>query len=80
MSIWKEIKDDYSEDMPDGTMKTHIDAWETEDDNEEGKVIATVQNGVVTYIDERAKEDKEAQEVINIIKDNQSFHLIEKKD
>ncbi|MBM3417286.1 MAG: hypothetical protein FJY17_00005 [Bacteroidetes bacterium] len=63
-SIWTEIRDDFEED---GVV--YIDAWTTSDDNEEGKVIAKVkENGEVIYLDERAKKDSLAQEVINDVK------------
>lgn len=65
MSIWGEIRNDFIDD--DGIA--HIDAWLTDDDNEEGVVIARVNTdtGVVLYLDERAKTDSLAQEMINEI-------------
>lgn len=44
----------------------HIDAWETEDSNEEGKVIAkvSIKTAKVEYIDPRAMTDSYAQEMI----------------
>lgn len=68
--IWAEIKNDFEEVLESvGKRVIHIDAWETEDDNEEGKVIAKViqsksGNIYVEYMDERAKVDTLAQEVI----------------
>ena len=63
-AIWVEIRDDFEEDGV-----TYIDAFTTSDDNEEGKVIAKVKsNGEVTYLDDRAKTDSLAQEVINDVK------------
>lgn len=60
--IWGEIRSDYTEDE---TGITHIDAWVTGDDDEEGKTIATIDDfGNVKYVDERAKSDQYAQEVI----------------
>lgn len=61
-SIWSQISNDFEDN---GFV--HIDAWTTEDDNEEGKVIAKIDmiTAEVTYIDERAKTDKNAQEAIN---------------
>jgi hypothetical protein len=63
-AIWVEIRDDFEEDGV-----TYIDAFTTSDDNEEGKVIAKVKsNGEVIYLDDRAKTDSLAQEVINDVK------------
>ena len=57
-----EIRADYYDEKE---KKYHIDAWETEDDNEEGKVIAKVDNkGLVEYLDERAENDPYVQEVV----------------
>lgn len=60
--IWSEIRNDFEDD---GFV--HIDAWTTSDDNEDGRVIAkiNIETGEVTYLDERAKTDKIAQEAIN---------------
>lgn len=62
--IWKEIRTAYEED---GVL--FVDAWKTEDDNEEGTVIAKIfregSSARITYLDERAKDDTYAQEVIN---------------
>ena len=60
-NIWSEIRDDFEDE---GYI--HIDAWISGNDNEEGKVIAKVRisDNDVTYLDERAKTDKYAQEVI----------------
>jgi superfamily II helicase len=67
--IWAEIRNDFEESNELGERVICIDAWETEDDNEEGKIIAKViqsksGNAHVEYIDERAKVDTLAQEVI----------------
>lgn len=60
--IWAEIHDDFEDE---GFI--HIDAWTTADDMEDGKVIAKINvlTKEVIYIDERAKTDGFAQEVIN---------------
>lgn len=62
--IWKEIRAEYEED---GVV--FVDAWKTEDDNEQGTVIAKIfkegESARITYLDERAKLDIYAQEVIN---------------
>jgi hypothetical protein len=58
---WSEVKSDFTDE--DGTV--FIDAYLTEDDNEEGKVIAKVKpNGSVEYLDNSAKSDAYAQEII----------------
>lgn len=61
--IWKEIRTDYEEDAV-----LFIDAWESECDDEQGKVIAKVfkegEYAKVSYLDERAKFDTSAQEII----------------
>lgn len=69
MSIWGEIRNDFTDD----DNITHIDAFLTDDDNEEGKVIATVNlnTGEVQYKDERAKTDTYAQEMINELLEDQ---------
>ena len=60
-SIWAAINYDYIDDD-----YIFFDAWETEDDNEDGEVIAKIDiiSGNVLYIDNRARNDKYAQEVI----------------
>jgi hypothetical protein len=63
--IWSELRNDFEDD--NGTI--FIDAWLTNDGNEEGKVIAKVSKNeegqvVVDYLDERAKTDPSAQEII----------------
>lgn len=63
MSIWSEIRNDFFDDI-DGVIC--IDAWETDDGDEEGVTIATVNIATykVDYNDKRAKRDVYAQEVI----------------
>jgi len=60
-NIWSEIRSSF---MMDNFI--FIDAWLTEDDNEEGKVIAKidVKKREVIYLDDRAKFDPNAQEII----------------
>jgi hypothetical protein len=67
MSKWKEIRNDYQDD---GIM--YIDAWLTDDDDEGGCGIATInlKTKEVTYFDEVAKTDKYAQEMINEVLNN----------
>ena len=61
-TIWTEIRNDFEDDF-----KLHIDAWETSDDNESGKVIAKINTITkkIKYIDKRAKTDEYAQCIIN---------------
>ena len=59
-NIWSEIRNDFENE---GII--NIDAWNSPDDNEEGTVIARVHpNGRVEYIDDRARKDAYAQEMI----------------
>ena len=61
MGKWTEIRCDYTVD--DLWM---VDAWLTDDPDEGCKVVATIDNNTarVTYYDNDAKTDKDAQEVI----------------
>ena len=59
---WSEIRSDHVDD--DNVV--HIDAWISEDDNEGGKTIALVKpDKTIVYLDDRAKTDTYAQEVIS---------------
>lgn len=60
---WTEIRDNYVND--EGFLC--IDAWETDDGDEEGNVIAYVDtlSGRVIYTDPLARVDQAAQEIIN---------------
>lgn len=60
-NIWSEVKSDYEDDD-----KICIDAYLTPDDNENGSTIAKVDKNEknVVYFDQRARDDKYAQEVI----------------
>lgn len=64
MSKWAEIRNDYC-DEEEG--KVYIDAWKTYNVNEEGKVIAKVdyKTKEIQYLNEAAKTDDYAQEIIN---------------
>ena len=67
--IWSELRADYEED---GFL--FIDAWKTDNDFEEGKTIAKIDLNnqlKVTYLDERAKTDKIAQEFIKDVIENE---------
>jgi len=61
-NIWGEIRSDFRED----DIILYIDAWLTDDDNEEGKVIVkvNVRTKEVEYLDNRARTDSYAQEII----------------
>ena len=64
MSKWAEIRNDYYDDTE---RKVYIDAWRTDDDNEEGTVIAKInyKTKEVEYLDNDARTDAYAQEIIN---------------
>lgn len=64
MSKWSEIRCNFFNEKEE---KYFVDAWRTEEDNEEGTVIAKLDlaEGTVEYLDEDAKTDDYAQEVIN---------------
>jgi hypothetical protein len=67
MSIWSEIRNDFSDDK--GII--YIDAWISEDENEDGRSIALINpNGSVIYKDDRDKTDSYAQEMINEVLEN----------
>ena len=63
MSKWSDIRCDFFDEEEE---KYFVDAWRTDDDNEEGTVIAKLDlaDGTVEYLDEDAKTDEYAQEVI----------------
>jgi hypothetical protein len=72
MSKWTEIRNDFYDEEENCWC---IDAWKTPDDNEEGSVIAKVyDNGEVVYLDEDAKVDYLAQEVIQ-----ETLEMVEKE-
>ena len=64
MSKYGEIRNDFYDDEE---HKVYIDAWFTEDDNEEGVVIAKVnyKTKEIEYLDDDARTDSYAQEKIN---------------
>lgn len=67
-SIWTEIRGTHY----DESEKTIcIDAWETADENEEGKIIAKIwtDNNTVEYLDPRAETDPYAKAVIRNVLD-----------
>ena len=63
MSKYAEIRNDFFDEEEN---KIYIDAWFTDDDNEEGVVIAKVDmtTKAVEYIDEDARKDSYAHEII----------------
>lgn len=69
MSKWREIRNNYC-DEEEG--KVYIDAWKTSNGNEEGKVIAKVnyKTKEIEYLNEEAKTDEYAQEVIKEVLDS----------
>lgn len=67
MKIYNEVRHDFYDDMIGVYC---IDAWATDDSNEEGKVVATFdpENGEVTYLDDDAKLDDGVINAINELK------------
>ena len=63
MSKWREIRNDYVDD--DNVL--YFDAWLTDDDNEEGRVIAklNLDNMMLEYLDGHARKDYYALECID---------------
>ena len=66
MSKYTEIRCDFFNEEEE---KYYVDAWQTEDDNEEGTVIAKIDlaDKTVEYLDEDARTDEYAQEIIKEI-------------
>lgn len=69
MSKYAEVRGNYFDDVE---QKQYVDAWLTSDDNEEGIVIAKIDLATkeIEYLDEDAKTDEYAQEVIAEILEN----------
>lgn len=63
MSKWSEIRNDF---VCEDSHSVYIDAWITDDDNEEGVVIARINADTknIEYFDDDAMTDDYAQEVI----------------
>ena len=63
MSKWAEIRNDF---VCEDSHKIYIDAWLTEDDNEEGIVLARIDINTqnIEYFDDDARIDDYAQEII----------------
>lgn len=73
MSKWSEIRIDFFDTEEN---KWSVDAWETDDDDEEGSVIAKIDldTGTVEYLDADAKTDEYAQEEIKeMLKNGRTF-------
>jgi hypothetical protein len=61
-SKWAEIRCDFFDEID---QKWCVDAWKTNSDNEEGKVIAKISlDKSIEYLDKDAETDKYAQEII----------------
>ncbi len=75
MSKYAEVRGNFYDDIEEVQL---IDAWTTDDDNEEGIVIAKVHLDTkqVDYLDPDAKTDEYAQEIINEVLEN-SYTLTE---
>lgn len=73
MSKWSEIRIDFFDTEEN---KWSVDAWETDDDDEEGSVIAKIDldTGTVEYLDVDAKTDEYVQEEIKeMLKNGRTF-------
>lgn len=71
MSKWSEIRINFFDEEE---KKWYVDAWLTDDANEEGAVIAKIDlyTGIVEYLDEDAKTDEYAQkEIREFLKDGE---------
>jgi hypothetical protein len=64
MSKYAEVRSDFYDEEEE---KQFVDAWMSDDGNEEGIVIAKIDlaTGEVEYLDEDARTDEYAQEVIS---------------
>lgn len=73
MSKYNEIRINF---FDEDEKKWFVDAWKTDDDCEEGSVIAKIDlyTGTVEYLDADAKTDEYAQEEIKVfLKDAESL-------
>lgn len=67
MSKWADIENNFYDDI-EGCWC--IDAWKTNLDDEEGEIIAKIyDDGSIEYLDEEAKTDEFAQEMIEELLD-----------
>lgn len=73
MSKWAEVRNDF---VCEDSHKIYIDAWLTDDDNEEGVVIARIDMNTknIEYFDDDAKTDYYAQEVIKEAVDSIQYY------
>ena len=64
MSKYAEVRSDFYDEEEE---KQFVDAWMNDDDNKEGTVIAKIDlaTGEIEYLDEDARTDEYAQEVIS---------------
>lgn len=64
MSKWAEIRNDF---ICEDSHKIYIDAWLTDNDSEEGIVLARIDIDThnIEYFDDDARTDCYAQEIIN---------------
>ena len=79
ISKYREIRNNF---VDEEDHKVYIDAWKTKNPNEEGSVIAKIDLTTyeVEYLDERAKRDPYAQEMIReTISDLKLFNLSKNK-
>lgn len=69
MSKYSEVRSDFFDEEE---QKQYVDAWLTDDDNEEGESIAKIDlaTGQVEYLDPDARYDEYAQEVIKEVVEN----------
>ena len=69
MSKYSEVRSDFFDEEE---QKQYVDAWLTDDDNEEGESIAKIDlaTGQVEYLDPDARYDEYAQEVIREVVEN----------
>lgn len=68
--VWSELRCDYFDEE---TNCFYIDGWETDDENTEGSVVAKVYTNRVEFLDYRAFNDTNVQELIALIR--QENHL-----
>lgn len=76
ISKYREIRNNF---VDEEDHKVYIDAWKTKNPNEEGSVIAKIDLTTyeVEYLDERAKRDPYAQEMIReTISDLKQFKFL----
>lgn len=72
MNTYSEVRYDFYDDIAGVYC---IDAWITDDENEEGMVVATFnpENGEVEYFNEYAKIDEKVADAIQSLKENHNI-------